>query len=110
MHLEINRQKLFEILLNIYIFLSLVIVMFITLYIIGSYQMFLDTTQLYCISILSILSVVHLVIGILLFIGSLLQHTAKKSKQRRLILLVSSLVFSFILFMTLRLIQTWLRY
>jgi len=106
LHLDMDKKRLYAILLTVFIFLSIIIVLLFMLYIIGNYQMFLDTTQLMLISFLSIFIVIHLVTGVMLFIVSLLQNTDMVQKRRRAVTIGIAIVFSFILFLGIRVLQT----
>jgi magnesium-transporting ATPase (P-type) len=106
LHLELDKKRLFSILITVFIFLSIMIVLLFVLYLIGNYQVFLDNTQLMLISLLSVCIVVHLVCGVMLFVVSLLQNDEPDLKRRRAIMIGVAIVFSFILFLGIRALQT----
>jgi len=102
MHLDIDRKRLYAILLTVFVFLSIIVGLLLGLYAIGNFQGFLDATQLFLISLLSILIVVHMVTGVLLLVATLLQDFETLEKRRRAVAVGVFVIFSFILFLGIR--------
>jgi hypothetical protein len=87
--------------------MSLVLLFF---YLVGNYQGFLDSTQLFLLAALNVSLVLHLTVAVY-FMAFLIARVAKERRLLvlRFLLLLSSMIFSAGLLASLRFLQSWLK-